>query len=166
MPNTSPVPNFIFDLILQDTEFPESALRVLFFLLRKTIGWNKTSDLQSLDDIVNGTSLSVMTVRYGVALLCDCFEFFAVTKGTGHRKSKFIIRTRNLTEEHYIESINILINIYNKEIPTAKELKEKPCTQELLAYGRKVEDLERKKDAEEAEKRKQLSADAARKGSS
>ena len=154
MPNTSPVPNFIFDTILQDTDFPESTLRVFLFLLRKTIGWNKTSDLQSLEDIANGTSLAVMTVRHGIAILCDCFGFFTVEKGTGHRKSKFTICKENLTQEHYDERINILMYLYEHDIPTAKELKETPCTPALLALGRDASDLLSRQIAERTETRK------------
>jgi hypothetical protein len=140
LPNTSPVPNFILDVVMQDPEFPESALKVLLFLLRKTIGWNKHSDKQSWGDIQRGARVGRHSAKHAISILCDCFEFFTYQKGSGKRKSNFTVVKKNMTVEHYNERLMLLAHAYQGRtmIPTAKELKAKRCTPGVLEQARKA----------------------------
>jgi len=38
LPNSSPVPNFVFDALLWDTDVPHAARSVWLYLLRQTVG--------------------------------------------------------------------------------------------------------------------------------
>jgi len=48
------VPRFVFDVLLQAPGLPNTYLRVLLFLFRKTLGWGKSEDYVSLSQISRG----------------------------------------------------------------------------------------------------------------
>jgi hypothetical protein len=73
IPNSTPVPNFFFDDLLP--VLPETTFRVLMFLWRKTIGWNKEKDFVSLSQIQRGTGVCRRHAVAGTRLLEACGLF-------------------------------------------------------------------------------------------
>ena len=55
LPNSTPVPNFFFDTVMPHV--PHASFKVLLFIWRKTIGWQKESDLVSLSQIQRGAGV-------------------------------------------------------------------------------------------------------------
>lgn len=92
LPNSSPVPNFVFDDLLNENDIPHSVIRVLLFLLRKTVGWNNRSEELSLSEIQRGAGVTRPTAIYGVRMICDCWGMFQKTRGRlGQHSSVFTI---------------------------------------------------------------------------
>lgn len=54
------IPNVVFDVAM--SELSGSEYKVLFFVLRKTLGWNKSRDRIALSQFVQGTGLSKSAV--------------------------------------------------------------------------------------------------------
>jgi hypothetical protein len=57
LPHSTPVPNWIFDHLLGFEDVPGSSFKVLMFLWRRTIGWDKRADYVSLSQITAGTGV-------------------------------------------------------------------------------------------------------------
>jgi hypothetical protein len=51
-PNTTPVPDEVFDELLADLSGAE--IKVLLYICRRTFGWKKERDTISLNQLVNG----------------------------------------------------------------------------------------------------------------
>lgn len=64
------VPNMIYDALLK---YPLSIaqIKTAFFIIRKTYGWNKTSDHISYSQIEKGAGITRRAAIYAVKKLCD-----------------------------------------------------------------------------------------------
>lgn len=139
--NSSPVPNWFFDEVLADSQVPHATRSVLLFLLRKTVGWsNRVEDL-SLSEIQRGASVSRHVAIHAVRVICECWGLFYKSRGAkGQHSSSF--RIADLTADHFLDRSLLVYGIYGTIHPSPKQLRERPCTTELLRW-------QRKKDAEE-----------------
>jgi hypothetical protein len=141
LPNSSPVPNFFFDEILPDSQIPHGVRSVFMFLIRKTIGWNHEQVELALTQIENGAAVSRHVAHHAIQLLCDCWGFFRRTPGIGRLKSKYCIGS--LTKDSFADRIIWLECVYDTHVPTEKQLREMPCTPDVLQSGRERFDAER-----------------------
>lgn len=131
LPNSSPVPNFVFDQIVSDTDVPHAAIRVLLYLLRKTVGWNNKHEELSLRQIQEGAAVTRPTAIHAVRVVCDCWGFFKKSRGwLGQHSSTFTIG--DLTAEGFCERVTLLYGVYETIFPTPQQLRERPCTPEVL----------------------------------
>ena len=139
--NSSPVPNWFFDEVLPDSNVPHATRSVLLFLLRKTVGWsNRVEDL-SLSEIERGASVSRHVAIHAVRVICECWGLFRKSRGVkGQHSSSF--RIADLTADHFLDRSLLVYGIYGTIHPSPKQLRERPCTPELLRR-------QREKDAEE-----------------
>jgi hypothetical protein len=67
LPESTPVPNFFFDKLMP--LFPHAQFKVLLFLWRKTVGWQKERDILSLSQIERGAGVCRDVAISGVRLL-------------------------------------------------------------------------------------------------
>lgn len=156
LPNSSPVPNWLFDEALRNEDFPDAVLRLLLYLLRRTIGWDKLTEKCTRRQIMNGTGIrGNRTIDYAATVICDCLGIFNRIRGKGRRPTTFTIS--DLSLENYIERTNLLFWIYERDLPTMKQLKQKSCTPELLAQAQQEEQMSQqqaeRKAAQKAERR-------------
>lgn len=132
LPNSSPVPNFIFDLILADREIPHALRSVLFLLVRKTIGWDRRSDEVSLTQIQNGASVSRATADHAVTVICDGWGLFRKESSKRFRGiNRFVLA--GLDKDHFERRYLALEEIYETGCPTRQALREKPLTPAMIA---------------------------------
>jgi|ERR1700682_5426270 len=90
--NSSPVPNWYLDSFLEDPDIPNYVHVAFLFLLRRTIGWDKLSEMVSYDDIKNGAGITKRThIQHAIFLLCDWWGLFSFEPGKGKRKSTFTV---------------------------------------------------------------------------
>ena len=131
--NSSPVPNWYFDDCLSDSDIPTYVHLVFFFLLRRTVGWDKLSELVSYEDIEYGTGASRDSVRHAVLLLCDCWGLFTFEPGRGRRKSKFTVNG-TWGRDEVLDRKNALYSHgpYKTDCPTLEQLRASPCTAEVI----------------------------------
>lgn len=129
--NSSPVPNWFFDCLLDDKDISAYVHLVFLYLLRRTIGWDKKSEFISYDDISYGTGmLSRDAVTHAVALLTSCWGVFEVEPELGRRKSKFTIGS--LEMDAVLDRKMILRHFSNTDCPALAQLRENPCTSQIL----------------------------------
>lgn len=133
--NSSPVPNWYFDDFLSESDIPPYVHLVFFFLLRRTVGWDKLSELVSYEDIEFGTGASRDSVRHAVLLLCDYWGLFTFEPGRGRRKSKFTVsgawgRDEVLDRKYALYSHGP----YKTDCPTLEQLRGNPCTAEVVRH--------------------------------
>lgn len=64
-------PRWIFDEVLPVNGLPAPFFRVLLFLVRKTIGWQKVSDFISLSQIERGANVSRRYAQAGLTFWTD-----------------------------------------------------------------------------------------------
>lgn len=57
IPRSTPLPNWIVDDLLPFEGVPGSAWRVLLFLWRKTVGWDRRGDYIPISQIMNGAGV-------------------------------------------------------------------------------------------------------------
>ena len=57
-PNTTQVPNFVFDVLMAKTSKTPARFFVLLAIIRKTYGWQKHEDLLSLSQIIELTGMA------------------------------------------------------------------------------------------------------------
>ena len=149
--NSSPVPNWFFDFLLDDKDVPGYVHLVFLYLLRRTIGWDKKSEFISYDDISYGTGrLSRDAVTHAVALLTSCWGVFEVEPGAGRRKSKFTVG--NLDMDTVLDRKMILRHFYNTDCPMLAQLRESPCTPDILEICQQRQSVEYQKLAEKSPK--------------
>lgn len=142
LPNTSPVPNFVFDELLSNSEVPHAAIRVLLFMLRKTLGWSNRSEELSLSDIQGGASVSRPVAIHTVRVICECWGLFHKSRGRrGQHSSVFTIA--DLTLDAFNERAVLVEGIYGTLFPSPNQLRERPCTSDVLAEERLELEAER-----------------------
>ena len=131
LPNSSPVPNWFFDEVLSNSKVPHATRSVFLFMLRKTVGWDNSSEELSLTQIQFGSSTSRHTAIHAIRIICDCWGLFQKSRGTrGQCSSSYAIG--GLSEDEFTERIGLIEDIYGTGHPTAKQLRERPCTPKLL----------------------------------
>ena len=129
--NSTPCPNWVMDDLILDTGVPHAAIRVLLFLLRRTVGWNNKHEEISLRQIEQGAGVTRPTAIHCVRLIVDCWGLFHKTRGRlGQHSSVFTIA--DLSSEAFNERAILLSNIYRTVAPTPKQLRDLKCTTELL----------------------------------
>jgi hypothetical protein len=135
LPNSSPTPNWFFDTVLSDSAVPHAARSVFLYLLRKTVGWDNKHEELSLTEIQYGAAVTRPTAIHAVRVICDCWGLFKKSRGRkGQHSSVFTIG--GLTEAEFTERYELVSDIYGTGFPTAKQLRENPCTFEMLRAQR------------------------------
>lgn len=135
LPNSSPVPNFVFDEIVSDPDVPHAAIRVLLYLLRKTVGWDNKHEQLSLRQIQEGAAVTRPTAIHAVRVICDCWGLFRKSRGwKGQHSSVFTIG--DLTAEAFAELVVVLYEVYGTVFPTPAQLRDRPLTPELIAWAK------------------------------
>jgi hypothetical protein len=160
--DSSPVANWIFDELLSDSDVPHAAIRVLLYLIRKTIGWDNREEELSLEQIQYGAGVSRPIAIHALWVVCDCWGLFDKTRGRkGQHSSVYAIG--NFTEEGFMDRYDLVSRIYGTGFPTPEQVKprlppgakdgKKENPKEFiaaqLATQRKIRDAE---DAEREEK--------------
>jgi hypothetical protein len=159
--NSSPVANWIFDELLSDSDVPHAAIRVLLYLIRKTIGWDNREEELSLEQIQYGAGVSRPIAIHALWVICDCWGLFDKTRGRkGQHSSVYAIG--NFTEEGFTDRYDLVSRIYGTGFPTPeqakpippkseheKEYRPKERIAEQLVAQRKIRDAE---DADRDEK--------------
>src|SRR5580704_11457213 len=156
--NSSPVPNWVFDELLCDSEVPHAARSVLLFLLRKTVGWDNHEEELSLEDIQYGAGVSRPIAIHALWVICDCWGLFHKTRGRkGQHSSVYAIG--DLTEDAFLDRYDLVRRIYGTGFPTPEQVKPiKPKNAEEEEYRPKIHVAEqlaaqrRIRDAEDKEK--------------
>lgn len=142
LPNTSPVPNFVLDDLLADPRVPHAAIRVLLFLLRKTIGWSNRRDEISLVQIQSGACVSRPIAIHAIRVVCDCWGLFRKSRGRlGQHCSGFEVG--ELTAQAFDRRAVLIEGIYQTIFPSPKQLRAQPCTSSLLAEEQRKLEAER-----------------------
>ncbi len=129
---STPIPNWFFELILSNEQVTDSVSKTFLFLFRKTVGWNKRSEEQSLSQIMAGANLkSRHTAIHAVQILCDCWEIWKKTRGRKGEHSS-IFEIAGVTDQDVINERMILTDfIYDTTCPTLEDLRDLPPTAEL-----------------------------------
>ncbi len=141
LPNSSPVPNWFFDEVLSDKSIPHAARSVLLFMLRKTVGWNHREEDLSLAEIQAGAAVSRHSTIHAVRVICDCWGLFQKARGRkGQHCSTYTIG--DLGAEDFGDRYALMQDIYGGGFPSAKQLRDRPCTPELLRAQRAQDDAE------------------------
>jgi hypothetical protein len=131
LPNSSPVPNWFFDEVLSNPEVPHATRSVFLFMLRKTVGWDNEVEELSLTQIQEGSATSRHTAIHAIRVICECWGLFDKSRGKkGQCSSAY--RISGLSEDEFTDRVLLCDDIYGTAHPTAKQLREKPCTAELL----------------------------------
>jgi len=135
LPNSSPVPNWYLDGVLSDSDVPHAARSVFLFMLRKTVGWDNRVEELSLAEIQSGASVTRPTAIHAVRVICDCWGLFHKSRGRkGQHSSVYTIG--GLTDEEFFERSCLISDIYGTLFPSPSQLRETPCTSELLRQQR------------------------------
>ncbi|MGH9682311.1 MAG: hypothetical protein ACRD4S_01700 [Candidatus Acidiferrales bacterium] len=137
LPNSSPVPNWFFDFVLAEQAIPHGMRSVFLFMLRKTIGWDHRVEEISLNQIQDGSAVTRHTAIHAIRVICDCWGLFHKTRG---RKGQYssVYTIVGFSEEQFSERYFLVEDIYGTGCPTAKQLREKPCSKELIEHARAV----------------------------
>src|SRR5580704_16188516 len=141
LPNSSPIPNWWFVDILSEPEVPHAARSVCLFLFRKTIGWDRRVEELSLRDIQFGASVSRPVAIHCVRIICDCWGLFHKSRGyKGQHASRFTVG--KLGAEEFLDRRILIEGIYGTIFPSPKQLRERPCTVDVLRAEKTKLDLE------------------------
>jgi hypothetical protein len=123
LPNSSPVPNWFFDEVLQSTEIPHAARSVLLFLLRKTIGWDNRVEELSLVQIQEGAAVTRPTAIHALRVICDLWELFHRTRGRKGQHSS-VYAVGDMSREHFIDRCNLVSLVYETDFPSPAQLQD------------------------------------------
>src|SRR5882724_7567216 len=129
---STPIPNWFFGLILSNEQVTDSVSKTFLFLFRKTVGWNRRCEEQSLSQIMAGANLkSRHTAIHAVQILCDCWEIWKKTRGQKGKHSS-IFEIAGIADETAVNERMILTEyIYDKPCPILEDLRDLPPTAEL-----------------------------------
>lgn len=131
------MPNWVFDELVPEKGVPASAIRVLLFMLRKTVGWDNRCEELSLTEIEYGAAVTRPTAIQAIRVICECWGLFHKSRGRkGQHSSVFTIA--DLSAEGFSERSGLLYDLYGKYFPNAKQLRDRPCTSDLLAGARRA----------------------------
>lgn len=128
LPNSSPIPNFLFDVVLPDKNIPHATLRVLLLLYRKTSGWDKLVDDLSLSEIERGAAVARHTAIHAVRIICDVWRLFDKTRGyRGRNISSY--RIRRITADEFEARLAAVEELFGTCHPNEEALREKPSSE-------------------------------------
>src|SRR5215213_3464324 len=121
-PNTTPVPDVLFDELLQQLDNAE--LRVLLYIIRRTYGFKKSSDDISIGQMVDGITRKDGTVLDGGTGMAKS----SVTRAlSGLLAKKIIIARRNQSRERGNEPTTYALRLKAEEqIPLVPHLGQAP----------------------------------------
>mgnify|MGYP003440882279 FL=1 len=88
-PNTTQVPNFVFDVLMAKTSKTPARFFVLLAIIRKTYGWQKHEDLLSLSQIIELTGMSKNAVKDALKFWQKEKVIKLLSKGSGRKISKY-----------------------------------------------------------------------------
>lgn len=88
-PNTTQVPNFVFDVLMAKTSKTPARFFVLLAIIRKTYGWQKHEDLLSLSQIIELTGMSKNAVKDALKFWQQEKVIKLLSKGDGRKISKY-----------------------------------------------------------------------------
>ena len=120
------VPNFFFDDLLP--VLPDWCLRVLLFIWRKTVGWNKSADFISLSQIEKGARVSHRHAWEAADLLVRA-EIFSRQKSGTRGMSRFIVNAQLDRQEAVRRLTQLLVpqrNQFPQGTSSPQELKAVP----------------------------------------
>jgi hypothetical protein len=122
--NSSPIPNWLFDELLCDSEVPHAARSVLLYLLRQTVGWDNHEKELSLEDIQYGAGVSRPIAIHALWVICDCWGLFNKTRGRkGQHSSVYAIG--DLTEDAFLDRYDLVSGINGTGFPTPEQVRPK-----------------------------------------
>lgn len=105
-PNTTQVPNFVFDVLMAKTSKTPVRFFVLLAIIRKTYGWQKHEDLLSLSQIIELTGMSKNAVKDALKFWQKEKVIKLLSKGDGRKISKYrcllydYIDTQGVIQKH------------------------------------------------------------------
>ncbi len=105
-PNTTQVPNFVFDVLMAKCASHPARLFILLAIIRKTYGWQKHEDLLSLSQIIALTGMSKNAVKDALKFWQKEKVIKLLSKGDGRKISKYrcllydYIDTKGVIEKH------------------------------------------------------------------
>jgi hypothetical protein len=134
-PNTTPVPDVLFDELLQQLDNAE--LRVLLYIIRRTYGFKKSSDDISIGQMVDGITRKDGTVLDGGTGMAKS----SVTRAlSGLLAKKIIIARRNQSRERGNEPTTYALRLKTDEkvplVPNAGQAPLVPPVDQPLSHGR------------------------------
>ncbi|MBK8396181.1 MAG: replication protein [Leptospiraceae bacterium] len=88
-PNTTQVPNFVFDVLMAKCGKTPTRFFVLLAIIRKTYGWQKHEDLLSLSQIITLTGMSKNAVKDALKFWQKEKVIKLLSKGDGRKISKY-----------------------------------------------------------------------------
>src|SRR3954469_16113405 len=134
-PNTTPVPDVLFDELLQRLDNAE--LRVLLYIIRRTYGFKKSSDDISIGQMVDGIKRKDGTVLDGGTGMAKS----SVTRAlSGLLAKKIIVARRNQSRERGNEPTTYALRLRTEEllplVPNAGQAPLVPPAVPPLSHGR------------------------------
>ena len=138
-PNTTPVPDVLFDELLQQLDNAE--LRVLLYIIRRTYGFKKSSDDISIGQMVDGITRKDGTVLDGGTGMAKS----SVTRAlSGLLAKKIIIARRNQSRERGNEPTTYALRLKTDEkvplVPNAGQAPLVPPAGQPLSHGRDTQE--------------------------
>src|SRR4051794_32829848 len=138
-PNTTPVPDVLFDELLQRLDNAE--LRVLLYIIRRTYGFKKSSDDISIGQMVDGIKRKDGTVLDGGTGMAKS----SVTRALrGLLAKKIIIARRNQSRERGNEPTTYALRLKTEEqaplVPNAGQAPLVPLAGQPLSHGRDTQE--------------------------
>jgi hypothetical protein len=138
-PNTTPVPDVLFDELLQQLDNAE--LRVLLYIIRRTYGFKKSSDDISIGQMVDGITRKDGTVLDGGTGMAKS----SVTRAlSGLLAKKIIIARRNQSRERGNEPTTYALRLKTDEkvplVPNAGQAPLVSSAGQPLSHGRDTQE--------------------------
>jgi hypothetical protein len=140
---STPIPNWYFDEILNDTDVTDAVNRTFLFLFRKTVGWNNYSEEKSLTQIMEGCGISRHTAIHAIAVLCDCWGLWRKTRGRKGEHSSIYEVAGIRDAEWFRERSMMTMYIYDTVCPTHDQLRNLPPTEQLYGGVKSLMDSDR-----------------------
>src|SRR3954453_3641549 len=138
-PNTTPVPDVLFDELLLRLDNAE--LRVLLYIIRRTYGFKKNSDDISISQMVAGIKRKDGTVLDGGTGMAKS----SVTRAlSGLLAKKIIVARRNQSRERGNEPTTYALRLKTEEpvplVPNAGQAPLVPPVDQPLSHGRDTQE--------------------------
>jgi hypothetical protein len=106
LPESTPVPNFFFDKIMP--RVPHAEFKVLLFIWRKTVGWQKDRDFVSLTQIERGAGVC-RDVAISGTRLCEKLGLCAKRGRSGYRGTSEYEVSPALDKQYVINRLEELV---------------------------------------------------------
>jgi hypothetical protein len=116
------------------------------------VGWDNSTKELSLTTIQNGSGVTRHTAIHAIRVLTDCWGCFTKERGWKLQHSS-IYKIGILTEDEFEKRFWLCDSVYGTGHPSPEQLRENPCTPELLARQLAIEEAdEAKRESEYAKK--------------